>query len=274
MMPGRAGIQSVEVGYALLDALAATPDAMMLRDLSAVCAMSAAKAHRYLVSFQRVGLVVQDPATSRYDLGPMARRLGLASLARLDGLAVARAAAARLCEAIGHTTALAVWSERGPIIVHCETPSCQPLTAGLRLGSVMPLSSSATGRCFAAWLPREQTAPLLARELGARPPRPLARLATASGWAAWAAAVRARGAGTADGDLQRGVATLCHPVFDAAGRLTLGLVTLGPSTAFDGRAGGAIDKAAQSAAAALSREFGSAGDGRAPTVARPARRGR
>ena len=274
MMPGRAGIQSVEVGYALLDALAATPDAMMLRDLSAVCAMSAAKAHRYLVSFQRVGLVVQDPATSRYDLGPMARRLGLASLARFDGLAAARAAAARLCEAIGHTTALAVWSERGPIVVHCETPSCQPLTAGLRLGSVMPLSSSATGRCFSAWLPREQIAPLLARELDVRPARHAARLTTESGWAAWAAAVRARGAGAADGDLQRGLASLCHPVFDAAGRLVLGLVTLGPSTAFDGRAGGAIDKAARSAAAALSREFGGTNDGPAPPAARPARRSR
>lgn len=273
MMPGRVGIQSVEVGYALLDALAATPDAMMLRDLAAGCAMSAAKAHRYLVSFQRVGLVVQDPATSRYDLGPAARRLGLASLARLDGLAVARAAAGRLCAAIGHTTALAVWSEHGPIIVHCETPSCQPLTAGLRLGSVMPLSSSATGRCFAAWSPRELIAPLLAREPGARP----ARLATESGWAAWVAEVRARGAGTADGDLQRGVTTLCHPVFDAAGRLALGLLTLGPSAAFDGRAGGAIDRAARSAATALSRELGGRGafDGPANVgAARPARRGR
>ncbi|MBN9205744.1 IclR family transcriptional regulator [Methylibium petroleiphilum] len=274
MMPGRAGIQSVEVGYAVLDALASAPDAMMLRDLAAACAMSAAKAHRYLVSFQRVGLVAQDPATSRYDLGPTARRLGLASLARLDGLAAGRAAAARLCEAIGHTTALAVWSERGPIIVHCETPSCQPLTIGLRLGSVMPLSSSATGRCFAAWLPREQIAAVLTRELGARPARPLARLATGSGWATWAAAVRARGAGTADGDPQPGLVTWCHPVFDATGRLVLGLVTLGPSAAFDGRAGGMIDRAAHSVAAALSREFGGADAGPAPAATRSPRRRR
>jgi DNA-binding IclR family transcriptional regulator len=32
--------------------------------------MSAAKAHRYLVSFQRLQLVVQDAASTRYDLGP------------------------------------------------------------------------------------------------------------------------------------------------------------------------------------------------------------
>ena len=39
--------------------------------------MSAAKAHRYLVSFQRLGLVTQDSRTARYDLGPAALKLGL-----------------------------------------------------------------------------------------------------------------------------------------------------------------------------------------------------
>ena len=58
--PQRAGIQSVEVGFSLLDALANAGDALMLRDLAARAGMSAAKAHRYLVSFQRLGLVVDE----------------------------------------------------------------------------------------------------------------------------------------------------------------------------------------------------------------------
>ena len=76
----RAGIQSVEVGFTLLDALSRAAGPLMLRDLAAAAGMSAAKAHRYLVSFQRLGLVVQDPRTTRYDLGPAALHLGLASL--------------------------------------------------------------------------------------------------------------------------------------------------------------------------------------------------
>jgi DNA-binding IclR family transcriptional regulator len=52
--------------------------------------MSAAKAHRYLVSFQRLQLVVQDAASTRYDLGPAALKLGLASLERLDAVKLAR----------------------------------------------------------------------------------------------------------------------------------------------------------------------------------------
>jgi DNA-binding IclR family transcriptional regulator len=50
----------------------------MLRDLAADTGMSAAKAHRYLVSYQRLGLVLQDAGTTRYDLGPAALNLGLA----------------------------------------------------------------------------------------------------------------------------------------------------------------------------------------------------
>jgi len=80
MVKERAGIQSVEVGFGLLQALGEAAGPLMLRDLARAANMSAAKAHRYLVSFQRLQLVVQDAATTRYDLGPAALKLGLAAL--------------------------------------------------------------------------------------------------------------------------------------------------------------------------------------------------
>ncbi len=42
------GIQSIEVGFCLLDVLTREPRAMMLRDLAQRAGMSPAKAHRYL----------------------------------------------------------------------------------------------------------------------------------------------------------------------------------------------------------------------------------
>ena len=104
----RAGIQSVEVGFALLEGLTRSRGPLMLKDVAASAGMSAAKAHRYLVSFQRLGLVTQDPRNARYDLGPAALKLGLASLARLDAVRLARERMPELMEAIGHTLALAV----------------------------------------------------------------------------------------------------------------------------------------------------------------------
>src|SRR3954469_9352583 len=160
----RAGIQSVEVGFALLDALAKAAGPLMLRDLAAAAGMSAAKAHRYLVSFQRLQLVVQDAASTRYDLGPAALKLGLASLSRLDAVKLARERVTVLMENLGHTLALAVWGNQGPTIVHWEE-SPQSVTVNLRLGDVMPLLTSATGRCFAAYVSKEAITPLLKEEI-------------------------------------------------------------------------------------------------------------
>src|SRR2546427_89069 len=113
----RAGIQSVEVGFTLLEALTRARGPQMLKDLASDAGMSAAKAHRYLVSFQRIGLVTQDARTSRYDLGPASLKLGLASLARLDPVRLARERMPALMERIHHTAAIAVWGNTG-------RPSC------------------------------------------------------------------------------------------------------------------------------------------------------
>ena len=67
------GIQSIEVGGALLKALAHHGRALPLKDLAAEAGMVPAKAHPYLVSFGKLGLIEQDAASGRYGLGPLAR---------------------------------------------------------------------------------------------------------------------------------------------------------------------------------------------------------
>ena len=255
-MKERAGIQSVEVGFMLLDALARAPGPLMLRDLAAAAGMSAAKAHRYLVSFQRLQLVTQDAGTTRYDLGPAALKLGLASLSRLDAVKLARERVAALVEATGHTLALAVWGNRGPTIVHWEE-SPQAVTVNLRLGDVMPLLTSATGRCFAAWTSEDALAPLLREELARaqRLPRPDVP-ATAAQARALLAETRERGLGRVVDVLLPGIASFCAPVFDADGHLALGIVALGPTAGFDTAWDGAVATALREAAARLSGDLG------------------
>lgn len=255
-MGERAGIQSVEVGFVLLDVLAQADGALMLRDLAARAGMSAAKAHRYLVSFQRLQLVVQDSDTTRYDLGPAALRLGLASLQRLDAVKLARSRAARLMLQIGHTVALAVWGNHGPTIVHWEE-SPRAVTVNLRLGDVMPLLTSATGRCFAAWAPREAIRPLLRDEMV------LAQRAGRRDVPTQMSAVRAmldevrkHGAARVVDTLLAGVSAFCVPVFDADGHIALGMVSLGSGTSFDTAWDGAVHGPLARAAHELSAELG------------------
>jgi DNA-binding IclR family transcriptional regulator len=254
-MKERAGIQSVEVGFGLLDVLSRSRGPLMLRDLAAAAGMSAAKAHRYLVSFQRLQLVVQDTGT-RYDLGPAALKLGLASLSRLDAVKLARARVADLMEKIGHTLALAVWGNHGPTIVHWEE-SPQAVTVNLRLGDVMPLLSSATGRCFAAYLSKEAITPLLKDEL-ARAQKQGRR--DVPGTLAEARAmldeVRKRGAARVVDTLLPGIVGFCAPVFDSDGHIALGMVALGPTGTFDPEWDGAVDEPLRAAATRLSRDLG------------------
>ncbi|MDR2325388.1 MAG: IclR family transcriptional regulator [Acidovorax sp.] len=257
----RAGIQSVEVGFTLLQALGRAPGALMLKDLAAAAGMGAAKAHRYLVSFQRLGLVVQDGRSGRYDLGPAALHLGLAALARQDAVQLARERLPALMDQVQHTLALAVWGNQGPTLVHWM-PGPQAVVAHLRLGDVMPLLDSATGRCFAAWLPTATTAPMLKAELQQAPARqdpPPSPAALQSLWAE----VRAQGAARVDGSLLPGTAAFCAPVFDASGQLALGVLCLGPSARFDARWQGAVHAPLSAWARQLSHDLGHAPAARA-----------
>ncbi|QDL39268.1 IclR family transcriptional regulator [Rhodoferax sediminis] len=267
MTKERAGIQSVEVGFALLDVLAQAARPLMLRDLAAAAGMSAAKAHRYLVSFQRLELVTQDAGNTRYDLGPAALRLGLASLSRLDSVKLARERVSALVEQIGHTLALAVWGNRGPTIVHWEE-SAQAVTVNLRLGDVMPLLTSATGRCFAAYLSTQarldKIAPLLQEELALA-----AKLPNLSGRSDLPTTmpavqrllgeVREHGMARVMDTLLPGIVGFCAPVFDSDGHMVLGMVALGSAATFDPAWDGAVATPLRAAAAQLSSDLGYGG---------------
>jgi DNA-binding IclR family transcriptional regulator len=248
------------VGFALLDVLSKAPGPLMLRDLASAAGMSAAKAHRYLVSFQRLELVVQDGASTRYDLGPAALKLGLASLSRLDAVKLARGRAALLLEQVGHTVALAVWGNHGPTIVHWEE-TAQAVTVNLRLGDVMPLLTSATGRCFAAFVRKEAIAPMLKDEI-ARAQRQGRKDVPSSMAQARALLeeVRQRGVSRVVDTLLPGIVAFCAPVFDADGHIALAIVALGPTGTFDPAWGGAVDKPLRAMARQLSSDLGWRGD--------------
>lgn len=247
----RQGVQSVEVGMRLAQCLAAASGAMTLKELAAAAGMPAAKAHRYLVSLMRAGLVEQEPVTGRYDLGWLALELGLSALGRLDLVEQATNALLALREAVGETMLLGVWGNRGPTVVRWLEGS-HPITVNVRVGSVMPLLSSATGRAFLAYLPVAMTRPLVERELA----DPACPLADATAVEALAAEVRRHGLSRVEGDLLPGVAALGAPAFDHRGELVAVLTALGADTVFDASWDGPVAVPLREAAARLSRRLG------------------
>lgn len=229
---GPRGIQSVEVGGQLLIALAHHGRPMPLKDLAREANMTPAKAHPYLVSYIKLGLVEQVAGSGHYGLGPLALQLGLISLQQYEPVRLATPRIEELALSLGHTVAIAVWGNRGPTIVRvAEAPS--PVHITMRHGTVMSLQGTASGRLFAAYLPLPQV--LEALRLG----NPAEAEAVMKG-DDLAPALRdlltqTRTAGLAqsrDG-VVAGVSALAAPVFDDAGRMVLSLTAIGPSGHFE-----------------------------------------
>jgi DNA-binding IclR family transcriptional regulator len=159
----RQGIQSVELAMTVLRALEEGRGPMSLTQLAAASGMGASKAHRYLVSLGRVGLVTQSRSSGLYDMGPSLRRLGMEALRRMDEVSLASEHLPGLRDRTGHAVNLAVWGEHGPVIVRWDYGSyALPIT--VRVGATLPMLSSSVGRVYLAHLPETLTGPVLRGE--------------------------------------------------------------------------------------------------------------
>jgi DNA-binding IclR family transcriptional regulator len=67
---------------------------------------------------------------------------------------VAEPKIAPLANEIKRTVSLTVWGTHGPTVVRLEEPN-HPVHIMMRVGSVMEMLETATGRIFAAFLPQE-----------------------------------------------------------------------------------------------------------------------
>ncbi len=255
----RQGIQSIEVGFRLLDVLAATSYPMMLRDIAKGAGMPAAKAHRYMVSFMRIGLIEQDKASGRYDLGSYALQLGLSGLGRLDPVRLAGPVLEDLCEEIQETVALAVWGNHGATVVRIIDAG-GPVTITLRAGTVMPIYNSATGRAFAAFYRAPYLKKLLDDEL---------RKASESSKTSVGILktqlekvlneIRKRGISRATGNLTPGINGFSAPVFDHSGSMVAAITSLGSVGDFNVEWDSPVAAAMISAADKLSKRLGHEG---------------
>ncbi len=250
----RRGIQSIEVGGVILQVLASEPRPMALRDLVRAANMPSGKIHPYLVSFGKIGLVAQDPATGHYLLGPLAIQLGLTSLQTLNPIREATPYAEALAGESSHSVALAVWGNLGPVIVRLIDAS-YPVHTNIRTGTVMSLANTATGRVFSAFLPRPLIAQMLLDDrirLGPDIAHPLDAKVVED----MIDETRKRGLSRGVNHPTPGVASFAAPVFDYSGNIALTVTIMGPTGTFDTKWDGPVAKALRACAGAISKRLG------------------
>ncbi|MEO6353771.1 MAG: IclR family transcriptional regulator [Burkholderiaceae bacterium] len=253
MSDGKHGVQSLEIGMGIVRAMVTGQRSMMLKDIAAAADMPASKAHRYLVSLIRAGLVEQDSMTSRYNLGSFALNIGLVAIDRLDRVRLGLSAIAELRDAINETTALAVWGETGPVIVRWERPR-RPITVNVVTGTALSLLTTASGRVFAAWLPKNFVDPLISNELKSKT---RSELKTRNDVETMLENVRAEGFAAITGHyMVKGVEAVAAPVFNFKNEITMAVVVVGVAGMIDMNQSGLVITELKRSAKELSLSLG------------------
>jgi DNA-binding IclR family transcriptional regulator len=161
----RRGIQSVNIGFRVLAALAAEPGATGLGTVAQRSNLSPSQAHRYLASLIASGMAHQDPSSGRYELGPQAIQIGLAALSRTDVFAEADPAIAAFAHETGRTTLIAARGPLGPTVVRWHAARV-PVITSVTVGSVLSFLTSATGHVFLSFMNAEEAAGAIEIERG------------------------------------------------------------------------------------------------------------
>jgi len=265
-----AGVQSIEVGAALLRVLARANGPMKLSDLAAAAGLSSSRAHKYLASFIRCGLVRQSGPSNRYGIGPLAAELGLAALHGMDIVALSQETLDDLRDQLQTVVSLAIWANRGPTIIRRAVHE-QSVSLVVQLGGVMNVLTSAGGRVFAAYLDRAETTPFITAELAEKGGLAAkAGLRTRRDVETMLAEVRALGFASISGTMHAGIAAASAPVFDYAGKIAAALTLVGLEGALDlnpeGQVIGTLRRAAASLSARLGAREGGVPDGAAATA--------
>jgi DNA-binding IclR family transcriptional regulator len=226
----------VELGTSVLRAVGRLGGSATLSELSAFVHQPPSKTHRYLQALMAGGFIEQDSTTDAYRLGPESLSLGLTALAGIDVVTAARAPIAALNAAINETVLLAIWANHGATVVHVKEP-LRGVTVVTRVGSVLPLLTSASGLIFAAYLPEDDTPRDAAAERRLK-------------------AISQNGLVAIQGLYFPGIDAIAAPVVDAAGKIAAAVTVLGPTTSFDASLQGSVARRLADTAAAISARLG------------------
>lgn len=253
---GQRGVQSIEVGLRLVAALAASPRPLTLKDVAAKGGMTASKAHRYLVSLVRGGLITQHAETGLYDLGDLALTAGLTKLSRVDAYQVALEYLSELRSLSDETVMLAVWNGQAPVAVRWMEAE-RPVNVHVRLGTSLPVINSATGRAFAAHMSSGLVKSAIERELslGVKPTRSGTKISRAA-FEDLLAQTQRCGISQVHGDLTHGIDALSAPVFDHQGAVPFVMTVVGTAGTFNSELTGPVAKALRQTAERCTKAIG------------------
>ncbi|WP_369140959.1 IclR family transcriptional regulator [Modestobacter versicolor] len=217
-------VQSVDRAAQILEILARRGE-VGVTEIGADLGVHKSTASRLLATLEGRGLVEQARARGTYRLGVGLIRLAGTGAAQLDVVQAARQVCAELAADLGETVNVAVLDEGAAMNVSQARGSAAVAVQNW-VGRRTPLHATSSGKVLLAYAPDD-----VRRDLAGQP---LARCTPATitdhrALAAELAAVRARGWGATEGELEVGLNGVAAPVRTAAGEVVAALSVSGPA---------------------------------------------
>lgn len=254
----RQSVQAATTGMVVLNGLARLGGRASLTLLAKHVAENPAKVHRYLISMMEEGLVAQDPVSLQYYLGSGAIQIGLAAMRQADPIRVSEAALLRLRESLEMTCFIAVMGNKGPTIVRFEEPGL-PVTLNVRVGSVLSLLWSATGRVFLSYLDDARIEKLAQKELEHMLQAKREALGDPNLVDALKQSVRAAGMAVVKDTNLAGISAIAVPIFDFSDKVCAVLTVLGATGSFEASADSSVAQTLRREGVAISEALGHLG---------------
>jgi DNA-binding IclR family transcriptional regulator len=149
-----AGAQTISRAIRVLQVIAEqAPGGMRLVDVARRMELERPTAHRLLKALTVEGMVVQDPASRRYGLGPLLFELGILAAHHFNLKEVSQPLLARLAEETGDTSFVFLRSGYDAVCISRIQGTYPIQTPSVPLGSRQPLGVSAGGLALLAALP-------------------------------------------------------------------------------------------------------------------------
>jgi DNA-binding IclR family transcriptional regulator len=218
-------IQSVERAAAILAALGSGSPRLGVTEVAERVGLAKPTVYGLLRTLEKYDLVIQDPETSKYSLGPGVLQLGNAYL---DGSEL-RARSLLWSEALAQRVNEAVWvatlsGSRVIVLHHVFRPD--NTVQILEVGAAIPWHACALGHAIVAHLPAGPSSKLLAGDLPALTGR---TKTTRAGLSRALTQVRKHGFAIEDQEATVGDAGVAAPIYNRAGAVAGAVAVVGPA---------------------------------------------
>lgn len=217
---------SVEKAIDILFCFDSEHPQLRLTDISERVNLHKSTVHRLLSLLRKKGLIVSDPASQLYCLGPGVVELSWAVLRQQDLRTVCRPYLERLRRSSNETVSLYTRMGHKRLCVE-ELESGQDIKYSHTVGLTAPLHVGAPGKALLAFLPNEELESLL-HELSLIAITP-ETLTDPEQLRAELHATRKRGYAVSSGERSSGASAVAAPIRDWSGKTVAALGVLGPS---------------------------------------------